>query len=82
MISCFRAFRIPICHIRNCRLSVLPRWGGTPGTVSPNIVNSQIIQEQAQALASNGMKDAGYEYVVIDEGWWLGESAMPEAISS
>jgi hypothetical protein len=38
-----------------------------------NIVNSQIIQEQAKALASNGMKDAGYEYVVIDEGWWLGE---------
>jgi len=38
-----------------------------------NIVNSQIVQQQAQALASNGMKEAGYEYVVIDEGWWLGE---------
>ena len=38
-----------------------------------NIVNSQIIQQQAKTLASNGMKEAGYEYVVIDEGWWLGE---------
>ena len=38
-----------------------------------NIVNSQIVQAQAKALASNGMKEAGYEYVVIDEGWWLGE---------
>jgi len=38
-----------------------------------NIVNSQIVQRQAQTLASNGMKQAGYEYVVIDEGWWLGE---------
>ena len=38
-----------------------------------NIVNSQIVQQQAKALASNGMKEAGYEYVVIDEGWWLGE---------
>ena len=38
-----------------------------------NIVNSRIVQEQAKALASNGMKKAGYEYVVIDEGWWLGE---------
>jgi hypothetical protein len=37
-----------------------------------NIVKSQIVQEQAKALASNGMKEAGYEYVVIDEGWWLG----------
>ncbi len=38
-----------------------------------NIVDSQIVQQQAKALASNGMKEAGYEYVVIDEGWWLGE---------
>jgi hypothetical protein len=38
-----------------------------------NMVNSQIIQEQAKAVASNGMKEAGYEYVVVDEGWWLGE---------
>jgi alpha galactosidase A-like protein/alpha galactosidase C-like protein len=38
-----------------------------------NIVNSQIVQQQANALASNGMKEAGYEYVVIDEGWWLGQ---------
>ncbi len=38
-----------------------------------NIVNSRIVQQQAQALASNGMKEAGYQYVVIDEGWWLGK---------
>lgn len=38
-----------------------------------NVVNSQIVQEQAKTLASNGMKEAGYEYVVIDEGWWVGE---------
>lgn len=38
-----------------------------------NIVDSQIVQQQAKALASNGMKEAGYEYVVIDEGWWLGK---------
>jgi len=38
-----------------------------------NIVNSQIVQQQAKTLASNGMKEAGYQYVVIDEGWWLGD---------
>jgi hypothetical protein len=38
-----------------------------------NIVNSQIVQQQAKAMAMNGMKEAGYEYVVIDEGWWLGK---------
>ena len=38
-----------------------------------NIVNSEIVQQQANTLAANGMKEAGYQYVVIDEGWWLGE---------
>ncbi len=38
-----------------------------------NIVNSQIVQQQAKTMATNGMKEAGYQYVVIDEGWWLGE---------
>lgn len=38
-----------------------------------NIVNSDIVQREAKALASNGMKEAGYQYVVIDEGWWLGK---------
>ena len=36
-----------------------------------NIVNSQLVQQHAKTLASNGMKEAGYEYVVIDEGWGL-----------
>lgn len=55
------------------RASLRRPWDGIPGTSFANIVNSRIIQEQAKALASNGMKEAGYEYVVIDEGWWLGE---------
>ena len=37
-----------------------------------NIVDSAIVQQQAKAMAANGMKDAGYQYVVVDEGWWLG----------
>lgn len=32
-------------------------------------IDDQIIRAQAAAMASNGMKDAGYEYVVIDGGW-------------
>lgn len=38
-----------------------------------NLVDSEIVQQQAKALATNGMKEAGYEYVVIDEGWWQGQ---------
>ncbi len=28
--------------------------------------------DQARAMVATGMKKAGYEYVNIDEGWWLG----------
>ncbi|MDQ7805365.1 ricin-type beta-trefoil lectin domain protein [Amycolatopsis sp. A133] len=30
------------------------------------------IKAQADALVSSGLKDAGYSYVNIDEGWWQG----------
>ncbi len=32
-------------------------------------INEDIIKEIADAMASNGMKEAGYEYVVIDDCW-------------
>jgi len=32
-------------------------------------INDAIIRAQANALVKSGMKDAGYEYVVIDGGW-------------
>jgi hypothetical protein len=38
-----------------------------------NTVDSQVIVGQAKAMVSSGMKKAGYQYVNIDEGWWLGQ---------
>jgi hypothetical protein len=35
-------------------------------------INATVIKQQVDALVSTGMKDAGYEYVNIDEGWWKG----------
>jgi alpha-galactosidase len=32
-------------------------------------VSEQLIREAADAMVSNGMKDAGYQYVVIDDCW-------------
>jgi alpha-galactosidase len=32
-------------------------------------VNEQVIRDTADAIASNGMKQAGYRYVVIDDCW-------------
>jgi len=38
-----------------------------------NTVNSAVIMAQARAMVSSGMHRAGYQYINIDEGWWLGK---------
>jgi hypothetical protein len=35
-------------------------------------INANVIKAQTDALVSGGLKDAGYQYVNIDEGWWQG----------
>src|SRR5947209_174271 len=42
-------------------------WNSFAGTI-----DHTVIEQQADALVSSGMKDAGYEYVNIDDGWWTG----------
>ncbi|KQV59539.1 hypothetical protein ASC95_27845 [Pelomonas sp. Root1217] len=32
-------------------------------------VSEQLIRQQADAMAASGMKDAGYQYIVIDDCW-------------
>jgi alpha-galactosidase len=39
-------------------------------------INEKVVRETADAMASNGMKDAGYQYVVIDDCW---QTARDEA---
>jgi hypothetical protein len=35
-------------------------------------INYDVIKAQVDALVSSGLRDAGYQYVNIDEGWWQG----------
>jgi hypothetical protein len=35
-------------------------------------INYNVIRTETDALASSGLRDAGYQYVNIDEGWWQG----------
>ncbi|MFB9446815.1 glycoside hydrolase family 27 protein [Dactylosporangium vinaceum] len=35
-------------------------------------INFNVIKTQTDALVASGLKDAGYQYVNIDEGWWQG----------
>src|ERR1035437_7898234 len=51
----------------------LPPMGWSSWNSFSNTVDSQVIVDQAKAMLSTGMHKAGYQYINIDEGWWLGE---------
>src|SRR5947209_2857449 len=43
-------------------------------------VSEQLIKEVADALVSTGMRDAGYQYVVIDDCWQVGRDTQGNII--
>ena len=49
-----------------------PMGWNTWNTFGPDI-NEQLILESADAMVSTGLKDAGYEYIIIDDMWSLKE---------
>jgi hypothetical protein len=51
----------------------LPPMGWSSWNSFSNTIDSQITLDQAKAMVANGMKKAGYQYINIDEGWWLGK---------
>ena len=51
----------------------LPPMGWSSWNSFSNTVDAQITMNQAKAMVSRGIAKAGYQYVNIDEGWWLGE---------
>ena len=51
----------------------LPPMGWSSWNSFSNTIDSQIAMDQAKAMISSGMSKAGYQYVNIDEGWWVGD---------
>src|SRR2546427_5010620 len=35
-------------------------------------LNEKVVRETADAMATNGMKDAGYQFVILDDCWQTG----------
>ena len=50
-----------------------PPMGWSSWNSFSNTVDANVIMQQTKALAASGMQKAGYRYINIDEGWWLGE---------
>ena len=49
-----------------------PPMGWNSWNTFAQAIDFNVIKAQADAMVASGMKDAGYEYVNLDAGWWLG----------
>ncbi|NLR61658.1 glycoside hydrolase family 27 protein [Chitinophaga polysaccharea] len=50
-------------------LAPTPPMGWNSWNTFQTAINEKMIMEIADALVSSGMKDAGYHYLVLDDGW-------------
>ncbi len=49
-----------------------PPMGWSSWNSFANTVDSAVIMQQTKALVATGMQKAGYRYINLDEGWWVG----------
>src|SRR5215212_11353417 len=50
-------------------LALTPPMGWNSWNTFQTNINEQLVKDVADAMISTGMKDAGYTYLVLDDGW-------------
>lgn len=59
--------------MENRPIAMTPPMGWNSWNTFGETVNEQLIKDAADVMVDSGLKDAGYEYVVIDDCWALKE---------
>jgi len=54
-------------------LALTPPMGWNSWNTFHSHINEKVVRETAEAMIANGMRDAGYIYIVIDDTWSLKE---------
>lgn len=52
-------------------VALTPPMGWSSWNTFGKDINEQLVHQAAEALLSSGMKDAGYRYINLDDGWQL-----------
>ena len=55
----------------NPALAATPPMGWNSWNAFRCNISASLLQQIAQTMATNGMKDAGYQYVIVDDCWAL-----------
>src|SRR5664279_5550350 len=50
-------------------LALTPPMGWNSWNTFANHIDEKVVRETADTMAANGMRDAGYVYIVIDDTW-------------
>lgn len=58
------------------KLALTPPMGWNSWNKFACDVSEKLIKETADAMVSSGMKDAGYQYIVIDDCWQVGRDSL------
>src|SRR5712692_9589581 len=74
-------FCVPPAHALENGLALTPPMGWNSWNRFGCNVNEDLVKSAADALVSSGMKDAGYEYVVIDDCWQVSRDAAGNIIA-
>jgi len=76
LLVCFGVlFFIPPARALENGLALTPPMGWNSWNRFACNVSEELVKSAADALVSSGMKDAGYEYVVIDDCWQVSRDA-------
>jgi alpha-galactosidase len=54
-------------------LAMTPPMGWNSWNTFETNINEQLVKQTADIMVSSGMKDAGYQYIVLDDGWMAKE---------
>ena len=54
-------------------LALTPPMGWNSWNTFQTNISEQLVKDIADVIISSGMKDAGYTYIVLDDGWMSGE---------
>ncbi|MCK4639170.1 MAG: glycoside hydrolase family 27 protein, partial [Bacteroidales bacterium] len=65
----------------NEKLALTPPMGWNSWNKFGCNVDENMIKEMADAMVSSGMKDAGYEYIVIDDCWQVSRDSLGNIIA-
>ena len=69
---------VPLTQEQFESLAQTPPMGWNSWNKFNHDVSEKLLMETADAMVSSGMKDAGYEYIVVDDCWCIILSIFPD----